>query len=516
MAGSKLLVDRDAPGGERVPAEKTRAVRSLWTDWRVGLALVIAVATMAALLSAWLTPRGPVTTVEALTSMVAALCVGVVAGVALGNRWSIIVTPAVFIAVFELARIGVEGPTVDGVQLGSVVGALAFAAGRGVHGLLVLLPMMVGSVYGVELASRSGRTTARTMGAAGWIITGLLTVGLVVLGAMIARPASTAPILGPDGEPLAGSIAELTTTRIGGDDQALMIRGTSTDNPVLLHLAGGPGGTDIGAMRLDAGLEQHFTVATWDQRGTGKSYAAIDPTDTLTLDRAVADTVEVTNYLRDRFGQERIFLTGQSWGTIPSVLAVQQHPELYHAYVGTGQMVSPRATDQAFYEDTLAWAERNGNAKLAATLRDVNPPPYEDPLVYATVANYERDLNPYPEFDGHTEMTSTIFVPENTVMDRINALRGLGDTFAVLYPQLQDLDLRTDVPRLDVPVHVVMGSHEAPGRVIPAREWFDRLDAPSKRWIEFEGSSHRASFERPADYTALMTQVLDDTLPATR
>jgi proline iminopeptidase len=132
-----------------------------------------------------------------------------------------------------------------------------------------------------------------------------------------------------------------------------MIRGRSTSLPVLLHLAGGPGGTDIGAMRLDTGLEQHFVVATWDQRGTGKSYPAFDPAATLTLEQVVADTIEVTEYLAARFGVERIYIAGQSWGTIPATLAVQRRPELYHAFIGTGQMVDIRETDRLFYEDTL-------------------------------------------------------------------------------------------------------------------------------------------------------------------
>ncbi len=67
------------------------------------------------------------------------------------------------------------------------------------------------------------------------------------------------------------------TVPIGGVDQTMLIRGVSTDAPVLLFLAGGPGGTEIGAIREDVGLEHDFVVATWDQRGTGKSYAAIDP-----------------------------------------------------------------------------------------------------------------------------------------------------------------------------------------------------------------------------------------------
>ena len=77
-------------------------------------------------------------------------------------------------------------------------------------------------------------------------------------------------------------------------------------------------------------------------------------------------------------------------------------------------------------------------------------------------------------------------------------------------------DFRIDVPSLDIPVYVVMGRHEARGRVEPAREWFDALDAPAKEWVVFEGSSHRASFERPADYARLLTRVLADTQPVRR
>src|SRR5690606_18845449 len=115
---------------------------------------------------------------------------------------------------------------------------------------------------------------------------------------------------------------------------ALMIRGRTVDNPVLLYLAGGPGGTDLGAMRRDVTLEQDFIVVTWDQRGSSKSYAAIDPIGTLTVAQMISDTVELTDYLRLRFGQERIFLVGQSWGSTLGVLTVQQHPERYHAFVG--------------------------------------------------------------------------------------------------------------------------------------------------------------------------------------
>lgn len=482
-----------------------------WSNWKLSLAAVVIIAAVAGLISAWLTPRGPVTTSAALLSMLAALGIGLIAGLMMGTRWAALLAPAVFIAVFELARLNFDGPSVDGIHLGSTYGVIAFLTGRLAHAILVLAPMILGVMVGVWLAARLGKSAAPMMGIAGWLITTLLTIALAVVALSIARPASTAAILDQDGERLAGSVAELINIPVNGNNQALMLRGRSSENPVLLYLAGGPGGTDLGAMRLDVALEERFVVATWDQRGAGKSYAALDPSETLTLDQVIADTVEVVNYLRQRFEEDKIYLVGNSWGTVLGVLTVQQHPELFHAYVGAGQMVSLRDTDVMFYQDTLAWAEKTGNSPLLATLRKNGPPPYQDLLKYEAALSHEHDWNPYPELDFNKEMPAILFVTEYTWMDRINAFRGFLDTFAVLYPQLQTIDFRRDVQRLDVPVYVVLGRHEVRGRAVLAEEWFNGLDAPSKELVIFEHSGHRTLFEEPAAFSALMTRVLNDT-----
>jgi proline iminopeptidase len=386
--------------------------------------------------------------------------------------------------------------------------------GRVVHGILVLLPMALGAGYGVWLAQRLGHPSASRPGLLGRVVTAVVTVAMVALTVVVARPASTAPILGADGQPRPGSIAELATVEIGGVDQVLMLRGVSVDNPVLLHLSGGPGGTDIGAMRADTGLEEHFVVATWDQRGTGKSYAtSIDPVADLTLEQAVADTLAVTDHLRERFGQDRIYLTANSWGTIPSVLAVQQHPERFHAYVGTGQMVDNAETDRMFWEDALAWAERTGQDDLAGRIRAAGQPPYSDLLQYQHTVSYEHQWNAYPGVDALYEMPANVMVPEFSLMERVNAVRGMFDVNWFVYPQLQDHDFRLDVPRLEVPVTLVLGRHETRGRAVLATEWFEQLEAPAKELVIFEDSGHRPSFEQPVDFVRLMRDVVSATEP---
>jgi proline iminopeptidase len=164
--------------------------------------------------------------------------------------------------------------------------------------------------------------------------------------ALSQQLAYTPPIVGADGQPLPGSIATMEHVKLGGVDQWLVIRGNSVQNPVLLFLSGGPGGSELGRMRrFNQPLEERFVVAVWEQRGCGKSYDAINPKSALTVDQYVADVIELSDMLRARFHADNIYLMGHSWGSILGVRAVQQRPDLFYAYIGTGQMVNVRETD---------------------------------------------------------------------------------------------------------------------------------------------------------------------------
>ncbi|MDT7786051.1 MAG: proline iminopeptidase [Pseudonocardiales bacterium] len=507
----------DAPPVAGAVNRLRTVVAPAWRNWRTGPGIAVGGAAGWGLLAGLWTPRGPLTTMQALSAMAISLFVGVSAGIVMRSRWAVLLAPAVFVLVFELTRLSTTGPLVDGIRA-SEYGFIAFVAGRGFHGLLALVPMALGAAVGAAVARRLGSTMARRSGwgrAGAYLRRGvalLSAVALVALAAAVAAPAGTDPITGADGERLPGSVAELTRVEVGGHDLSLMIRGQSTANPVLLFLAGGPGGTELGAMRHHGqALEQDFVVVTWDQRGAGKSVDQLEPTSTLTRDRAVSDTLEVTNYLRDRFGQDKIYLLGQSWGTILGVLAVQAQPELFTAFIGTGQMVSPRATDRIIYRDTLAWARETANTDLVDTLTEIGPPPYRDMLNYEPALSSEPGVYPYDHTrnaEGPGQMGEGIFVGEYSLIDKVHNLGGFLDSFAVLYPQLQDIDFRDTAASLDVPVYLFQGRHEARGRAELADRWFAMLDAPRKQLTVAETSGHRPLWEQPEQFHDFMTNTV--------
>ena len=139
--------------------------------------------------------------------------------------------------------------------------------------------------------------------------------------------------------------------QINGTRQGLIIESLNRGNPLLLFLHGGPGFPVYPLIKgRGINLEQFFDVCYWDQRGTGMSYNNNEVSNPLTVDQLVADTVQVTNYLRDKFAQDKIFLLGHSWGTYLGSLVASKHPELFHAYIGVGQIGSFKESEKEIYE----------------------------------------------------------------------------------------------------------------------------------------------------------------------
>ena len=130
----------------------------------------------------------------------------------------------------------------------------------------------------------------------------------------------------------ATGINSLDRVRIGGIDQWIEVRGQNVNNPILLIIHGGPGVAFIPlAASFQGPWENYFTVVEWDQRGAGKTYASNDKDlqrRTMTVSQMEQDTLEVANYLRNRFQRRKIFVMGHSWGSLLGLWLAHEHPDL--------------------------------------------------------------------------------------------------------------------------------------------------------------------------------------------
>ncbi len=316
-------------------------------------------------------------------------------------------------------------------------------------------------------------------------------MALVVAVAVVASQffAATPAIRDTAGRPVPNSIATLEKVNLNGSEQWITIRGRDRSNPVLLNLGmGGPGGGGFATRTLFEPLEEHFTVVSWDEPGTGKSINAV-PTEQLTRQRFIDDGRALTELLRERFGKDKIFLYGVSWSSILGIWLVQDSPEYYHAFISSGQMINTTANDQAGFQLALDYSAQRGDLATLDRLRANGPPPYSGQGLVFRYVDFLDVLNDYMGSARYSVVVPIVpFVaPEYGFVDKVNHTRGLVDSFNVVYPQLADLDFRTQALRLEVPVYFFVGRDDVNAMASLVEDYEANLTAPSKKLIWLQG-----------------------------
>ena len=321
-------------------------------------------------------------------------------------------------------------------------------------------------------------------------------------------------------------IEELKPIKVGGVDQWLHIRGRNRNNPILLYLHGGPGFANIGLMdAIQRPWEDYFTVVQWDQRQTGKS--ANDETEPLTLDQLIEDTEEVVQYLQHHLNQEKLFLLGHSWGSVPGMHLVKRHPDWLHAYIGIGQVVNMMDSERVLYERLFSHAKEQKESQLIDRLEAIAPYPNPDYPEKSFVENGEFVRRELSRLAGETGMhhlppdeMATMFnferaiSPHLTLTDLSHSV--LGDEIALLRPpygftkEFLAIDLPNDVgSSFEVPILFFSGTHDWQTPRLLSDNWFSQINAPHKELIHFEESCHVIVNEEPGKVlTALVNTVL--------
>lgn len=349
-------------------------------------------------------------------------------------------------------------------------------------------------------------------------VAGLLIVAVLAVAASQVF-AMTPPILGADGKPLPGSIATLETVTLNGSQQWISIRGHDTTKPLLLFLAGGPGGSQLATVRFALGeLEQHFVVVNWEQPGAGKSFDAVDRS-TITPERYIEDAHALVAFLKERFDEEKVYVLGESWGSALGIWLVQHYPEDFHAFIGTGQMVAFLENDLMCYEFALDWArQRDDTAKVEALIQQ-GPPPYYGRGMAWKEAAYLTDtfayMNQNPAIrDNGFNTWRDLAAPEYGLYDKVSWFRGVLETLDVVYPQLWEVDFRQQATRLDVPVYFLIGRHDINAPTVLTEQYYAVLEAPHKEIVWFEHSGHNPWVSESARFVEVMINtVLAQTQP---
>ena len=338
------------------------------------------------------------------------------------------------------------------------------------------------------------------------VLSVFLALILMLTGVLLAwSPGKPKPFLDENGKVLSGSISEKIRVRINGVEQGMFIKSRNKEKPVLLFIHGGPGMPEYFlAQSCPARLEDYFTVCYWEQRGAGLSYSPDISPETLTSEQLISDTLEVTDYLRERFGREKIYLLAHSWGSFIGIQAAARAPEKYSAYIGMAQISRPFESEKLAYAYMMEQYTTAGDKGMVQRLEKF--PIAEIGFVPDSYRSL-RDEAMHKLGIGTTHtmksVISGIFLtswkfPEYTLREKINLWRGKWSASSTdLWNRMLAADLTEKVTKLDIPVYFFHGIYDYTCNYALAKDYFEKLQSPSKKFYTFEHSAHSPLFEEP-------------------
>lgn len=314
------------------------------------------------------------------------------------------------------------------------------------------------------------------------------------------------PFLNEDGQVVSDSIAEKVFVEINGYEQGMIIKGLNVGKPVLLIVHGGPGLSDYFLSKLyKTGLEEKFVVCYWEQRGTGLSFKNDMDQELFNTEQFINDTIEVTNYLRERFNEEKIYLLGHSWGTYLGLMAAKREPDLYSAYIAMSQIVNQKDSEVEAYQYMLDLYTKQGNKKMIKKLSEYHIDDEKGLLIYRNSALRDQAMHDLGIGTMHhmDSVIKGIFLPslkcrDYTIKERVNIWRGkVFSRESKMIFSIDDFDARIDVTSLDIPIYFLSGIYDYTTSYALQRDYFEKIDAPVKGFYTFQESAHSPIFEEP-------------------
>lgn len=347
----------------------------------------------------------------------------------------------------------------------------------------------------------------------GFII-GLVFVGFLIL--VVKSPGKLPPCKDAQGNVKPDSISEKAWITVGGMRQGMFIRGENKQNPVILYLHGGPGTPllqFISYLEKEERLEQYATVCYWEQRGAGMTYGKSTPPNTMTIEQLVEDTREVTEYLKLRFGQDKIYLIGHSWGSYLGVKTIEKYPENYLAYIGIGQVTNQTESERLAYHYMQKCAKERNDKYVIQKLEQYNPHADTFPQLDYLVACRTRILNKYGIGNLHQgvsflQILKALFVFKGyTIREKMNWLHGAGFSMKYLFPIVLKNNLFTSSVKFAVPFYIAQGNYDYMVSQSLAQKYFNVIEAPQKEFFAFRNSAHSPNMEEQKAFIEIFRKI---------
>lgn len=217
----------------------------------------------------------------------------------------------------------------------------------------------------------------------------------------------------------------------------------------------------------------------------------------LTVEQMTDDGIALSKYLIERLGKQKIILLGTSWGSILGAKMALKRPDLFHAYVGHAQMVSPANDLITAYSKTRSIAEKQQNQESVKRLDSIGPPPYGNAQntgkFFRIMKKYERERSTSapeslwkldPTYDNETDSR------HRYDGDDYSFINFVGHEKMGIKAMNATVDFLKDGLEFEIPVYFIQGEKDILTPPETTRAYFDKLKAPKKDYFLLPNAAH--------------------------
>ena len=317
------------------------------------------------------------------------------------------------------------------------------------------------------------------------------------------------------------SLSEKFVMDINGAPNGFFINSKDINNPVLLLVSSGPGTDDyvFTDKYKNMRLEDDFTVVYWDYRWMCIAYDNSARKDEITLDNLLDDTQAVTEYLKQRFNKEKIYIMGFSGGTHIALREAARHPENYYAYIGMAQCVTDTSENDTLIYNFMkdVFTKRSDKKRLSRLEAAVEK--NEDGSVKCK--NWYDYVMLLHEAGGGTIKDKSEFAGITwpiitakcyTVKEKINYVVSMKMYRTTpLSNELDGFDYRQSLTELKVPAYFISGEsdYNCPWELV--KDYNEKINAPSKGFYLIKDSAHSPLWENPEDTCKVLRDIKEKT-----
>jgi pimeloyl-ACP methyl ester carboxylesterase len=230
----------------------------------------------------------------------------------------------------------------------------------------------------------------------------------------------------------------------------------------------------------------------------------------------VREGIAVAELVHRRFSPSGIVIVAISGGTIVGLKMVKQRPDLFSAYVGSGQVVNWRRQDALSYGMLLAQVRSRGDAAAIAELEQLGPPPYASVEGDAIKAKYAAALTAAEQAAFVAAGSDTLAAIRTPTADARYIAKGVEPfdplrvslaTYEKLRPEIAAFDARELGLRYDVPMFFFQGASDAYTVTSEVAAYAGEIQAPQSELIAVEGAGHSPIFMRDEFLRLLLAHV---------